>query len=99
MVKQLLDQMTPYRFGGEMIGNVTKYNATWADLPQKFEAGTPNIVGAIGLGYAIDYLHEIGMNRIQTYENELSKYLMQNREIRFCRYLWPKRKPYRGVFI
>ena len=90
--------MTPYRFGGEMIGNVTKYNATWADLPQKFEAGTPNIVGAIGLGYAIDYLHEIGMNRIQTYENELSKYLMQKIEkLDFVAIYGPKEN-HTGVF-
>lgn len=96
--KQLLDQMTPYRFGGEMISNVTKYDATWADLPQKFEAGTPNIVGAIGLGYAIDYLHEIGMNRIQTYENELSKYLMQKIEkLDFVAIYGPK-EDHTGVF-
>ena len=81
-----------------MIGNVTKYNAIWADLPLKFEAGTPNIIGAIGLGYAIDYLHEIGMNRIQTYENELSKYLMQKIEkLDFVAIYGPKEN-HTGVF-
>ena len=54
--KDLLDKMLPYRLGGEMIANVTREGATWAEVPYKFEAGTPNIAGAIGLGAAIDYL-------------------------------------------
>lgn len=96
--KSLLDQMPPYRFGGEMISNVTKDDATWADLPQKFEAGTPNIIGAIGLGYAIDYLCEIDMDNIQAYENELNKYLMQKlKKLDFVTVYGPKEN-HTGVF-
>ncbi len=57
--------MLPYRLGGEMIANVTREGATWAEVPYKFEAGTPNIAGAIGLGAAIDYLQSLDFDLIQ----------------------------------
>jgi len=69
--KALLKEMSPYQYGGEMIDFVEKFDSTWADLPWKFEAGTQNVVGAIGLGQAIDYLTEIGMENIAEYEQEL----------------------------
>jgi cysteine desulfurase/selenocysteine lyase len=72
--KRLLQRMEPIAFGGEMINDVGLYDATWKDLPWKFEAGTPIIAGAIGLGAAIDYLQEIGMQRIADYEHGLSQY-------------------------
>lgn len=74
--EDLLNNMPPYRLGGEMISNVTLEGATWADLPQKFEAGTPNIVGAVGLGYAIDYLNSIGLKQISAHEQALINYLL-----------------------
>ncbi|HEM2777563.1 TPA: cysteine desulfurase [Streptococcus suis] len=73
--KELLNLMSPVEFGGEMIDFVYEQSATWKELPWKFEAGTPNIAGAIGLGAAIDYLIEIGMDAIQAHEAELVNYV------------------------
>lgn len=72
----LLEQMNPVEFGGEMIDFVYDETATWAPLPYKFEAGTPNIAGAIGLKAAIDYLNEIGMTEIQEHEHQIMRYLL-----------------------
>ena len=69
-----LDKMVPYQFGGEMIETVTFEKTTFAKAPRKFEAGTPAIVEAIGLGEAIDYLTRIGMGPIGMYESELLDY-------------------------
>lgn len=74
--KDLLDKMPPYRLGGEMIANVTREGATWAEVPYKFEAGTPNIAGAIGLGAAIDYLQSLDFELIQKHEQELTSYAL-----------------------
>ncbi|NRG53401.1 cysteine desulfurase [Streptococcus suis] len=73
--EELLNRMSPVEFGGEMIDFVYEQSATWKELPWKFEAGTPNIAGAIGLGAAIDYLTEIGMDTIQAHEAELVDYV------------------------
>lgn len=67
----LLEAIPPYQYGGEMIGTVTEQASTWAALPYKFEAGTQNIAGAVGLGAAIDYLTAIGMDRIEAHERVL----------------------------
>lgn len=67
----LLDKMPPYQGGGDMISSVTFSGSTWNEVPHKFEAGTPHIAGAIGLGVAIDYLSGIGMDAIARYEHEL----------------------------
>lgn len=75
--KDLLDKMQPYRLGGEMIANVTREGATWAEVPYKFEAGTPNIAGAIGLGAAIDYLQSLDFELIQKHEQELTSYALE----------------------
>ena len=72
----LLNQMNPIEFGGEMIDFVYEQTATWKDLPWKFEAGTPNIAGSIGLGAAIDYLTEIGLADIHQHEQDLINYVM-----------------------
>ncbi|MCX8056918.1 MAG: cysteine desulfurase [Ignavibacteria bacterium] len=72
--KDLLEKMRPYQGGGDMIKSVTFQKTTYNDLPYKFEAGTPNIEGAIGLRAAIDYLNEIGLENIAQYENELLNY-------------------------
>jgi cysteine desulfurase/selenocysteine lyase len=71
----LLRSMPPFLGGGEMIADVFLDHATYADLPHKFEAGTPAIAEAIGLGVAVDYLTNIGMNKIHAYEEELTAYL------------------------
>ena len=67
----LLEKMEPVAFGGEMIDFVDLYESTWTELPWKFEPGTPNIAGAIGLGAAIDYLEKIGMQTIHEYEQAI----------------------------
>lgn len=72
--KKLLELIPPYMGGGEMISDVTFEKTTYADLPHKFEAGTPNIAGAIAFGYALDYLNNIGLDNIKKYEDYLLKY-------------------------
>ena len=72
--KEWLEKLPPYQGGGEMISEVTFEKTTYAELPNKFEAGTPNIVGAIGFGNALDYLNEIGFEKIESYETELLDY-------------------------
>ena len=72
--KELLDLIPPYMGGGEMISEVTFEKTTYADLPHKFEAGTPNISGAIAFGYALDYLNNIGLDNIKKYEDYLLDY-------------------------
>lgn len=74
--RALLEQMEPVEFGGEMIDFVHEQESTWTELPWKFEAGTPNIAGAIGLGAAIDYLTQAGLETIQAHEQELVAYLL-----------------------
>lgn len=71
--KQVLQDMPPFLFGGSMIGQVKKDHATWADLPVKFEAGTPNAADAVGLGAAIDYLQKTGFDSIHRHEQQLLK--------------------------
>ncbi|MCU7357778.1 cysteine desulfurase [Enterococcus dispar] len=85
--RQWLEQMEPVEFGGEMIDFVNLYDSTWKELPWKFEAGTPNIAGGIGLGAAVDYLTEIGMDEIHAYEQSLVDYVM------------PKLKAIEGVTV
>ncbi|BDU24298.1 cysteine desulfurase [Flavobacterium sp. GSB-24] len=72
--EEWLNKLPPYQGGGEMIKEVTFEKTTYADLPHKFEAGTPNIAGGIVLGTAIDYLNTIGFENIQEYEHELLEY-------------------------
>ena len=72
--KTLLENMEPFLYGGDMISNVSLREAQWNDVPWKFEAGTPNIAGAIGLGKAVDYLNQIGMDVVHKHEQELYNY-------------------------
>ena len=69
-----LKRLPPYQGGGEMIAEVTFEKTTYADLPHKFEAGTPNIAGGIAVGAALDYINNIGMDQIAAYEEELLNY-------------------------
>ncbi|MEI3611610.1 cysteine desulfurase [Pseudogracilibacillus sp. SO30301A] len=75
--EELLEKMEPVEFGGEMIDFVEKYDSTWKELPWKFEGGTPIIAGAIGLGAAIDFLSDIGMENILQHEEKLAKYALE----------------------
>jgi len=72
--EKLLEEMPPWQGGGDMISSVTFEKTTYNDLPYKFEAGTPDIAGVIGLGAAIDYLDEIGMEAVAAYEHDLLQY-------------------------
>lgn len=74
--KQLLEKMEPVEFGGEMIDFVGLQESTWKELPWKFEAGTPIIAGAIGLGAAIDFLEQVGLENIEAHEHKLAQYAM-----------------------
>ncbi|MBP3039384.1 cysteine desulfurase [Bacillaceae bacterium Marseille-Q3522] len=75
--KHLLEKMEPVEFGGEMIDIVELYDSTWKELPWKFEGGTPVIADAIGLGAAIDFLEEIGMEQIAEHEQQLTAYALE----------------------
>ncbi|RQG95110.1 aminotransferase class V-fold PLP-dependent enzyme [Natrarchaeobius chitinivorans] len=72
--RELLEEMDPFLYGGGMIRKVTFEETTWGDLPWKFEPGTPQIAEAVGLVAAIDWLEEIGMERIQAHEEEIARY-------------------------
>jgi cysteine desulfurase/selenocysteine lyase len=75
--RELLEAMSPWQGGGEMIHTVERDMSTWAPLPHKFEAGTPNIAGAIGLGAAVDYLAAVGMDAIVEHERDVLGYALE----------------------
>ncbi|TLS51080.1 cysteine desulfurase [Paenibacillus antri] len=72
--RELLEAMEPVEFGGEMIDYVDLFDATWKEIPWRFEAGTPIIAGAVGLGAAIDFLTEVGMENIEAHDRQLAAY-------------------------
>lgn len=78
--KAILEEMEPFLYGGEMIRKVTFEDATWNDLPWKYEAGTPLIAEGIALAEAADYLEEVGLDRIQRHEQEMADYAMERLE-------------------
>jgi cysteine desulfurase/selenocysteine lyase len=75
--QDLLESMEPLMGGGEMIKEVHLQDARWNDLPWKFEAGTPNIEGAIGLGAAVDYLSKLGMQNVREHEKDITRYALE----------------------
>jgi len=75
--REILEAMAPYQGGGEMISLVERDASTWAELPHKFEAGTPNIAGAVGMGAAVDYLAGVGRDAILAMEQELAAYALE----------------------
>lgn len=75
--EHLLQEMEPVEFGGEMIDHVDLKSATWKELPWKFEGGTPIIAGAIGLGAAIDYLQNAGMDQVEAHDRKLTVYALE----------------------
>ena len=74
---EILEEMDPVFTGGEMVLEVTYEKASWADIPMKFEAGTPNIADSIALGTAVDYLQSIGMENIHDYEKNITSYALK----------------------
>ena len=74
--QSLLEEMSPFLFGGSMIDSVSMEDATWAELPRKFEAGVPNMAQAVGLSKAVEYINEIGISNIHDHEIELTKALL-----------------------
>lgn len=98
--EELLNQFEPVEFGGEMIDFVYESHSTWTELPWKFEAGTPNIAGAIALGATIDYIQELGIDQIHQHEIELIDYLMPKlQEIEGLKIYGPKDNVKRGGLI
>jgi cysteine desulfurase/selenocysteine lyase len=75
--RDLLDAMPPFLGGGDMISRVTLDGSSWNDLPYKFEAGTPSIAEGIGLGIAVDYLTELGMDKVHQYESQMTQYVLE----------------------
>ncbi len=75
--KKLLENMHPFQYGGDMISEVTFEKSTWNELPWKFEAGTPNIAGAVGLAAAVRYLQGIGMESLEKHEHEILEYALE----------------------
>lgn len=75
--ESLLEMMPPFQSGGDMIEYVTEDTASFAPLPEKFEAGTPNVEGAVGLAAAIDYLNNIGLDKIYQHEIDLTAYALE----------------------
>ncbi|TDI24245.1 MAG: cysteine desulfurase [Acidobacteria bacterium] len=89
--RDLLEEMDPFLGGGEMIRNVTLERSTWAGVPHKFEAGTPSVADAVGLGAATDYLTDIGMENIRAHEKYIVSYAMERlAELPFIRLFGPR---------
>jgi cysteine desulfurase/selenocysteine lyase len=74
--RALLEEMPPFNFGGEMIGEVHYDHVSWAEIPHKFEGGTPNIAGTIGFAPALDYLSQLGMENVRNHEHHLTQYAL-----------------------
>ncbi len=96
----LLDALPPFLYGGSMIEMVTMTGATWAPVPQKFEAGVPNMAQAVGLGAALDYLSDIGMHNVAAHEGALTGYLLAKmNEIADLRIVGPTTNVARGAAL
>ena len=91
--KEMLEKMRPFLYGGEMINEVGFEETTFNKLPYKFEAGTPNIIEAIGLGVAVDYLNQIGIKNIYEHDMELTNYALEKlKELDFVEVYGPKER-------
>lgn len=98
--EELLEEMPPFLMGGDMIEYVEEQNTTFAELPHRFEAGTPNVEGAVGLTAAIDYIEEIGLDNINTHGHELTSYALEKlMAIPYVKIYGPKDLDNRGAVI
>jgi cysteine desulfurase/selenocysteine lyase len=98
--RELLEQLPPFLGGGEMISTVSMERSTYADIPHKFEAGTPPIVEAVGLGVAIDYLAAVGMEKVRAHEEAITGYALEGLStIGGLRVLGPGHAEHRGGAI
>ncbi len=98
--REILERMEPFLLGGEMVMEVWNDRATWNDLPMRFEAGTPNIADAIALGAAVDYLQDLGMDKVREHEVQLTKYGLEAlREIEEIDVVGPSDPQLRGGVI
>jgi cysteine desulfurase/selenocysteine lyase len=98
--EEILDRMEPFLTGGDMIASVDFDGATWNELPYKFEAGTPPIAEAVGLGAAVDYLSALGMERVRAHERELTGYLLERlQEVPGLRFVGPPEAENRGGLV
>ncbi len=98
--KNILQKMKPFLYGGDMIEEVTFENSRWNELPWKFEAGTPNIEGAVGLAAAINYLKKIGMENIERHNLELTEYALRElQKINGLKIIGPDSLKERGQII
>lgn len=98
--KEILAEMPPFMTGGDMIKKVTVEGSEWNELPWKFEAGTPSIAEAIGLGYAVDYLNQIGMAEVRQHELELVSYALERlNQVEGIRIYGPQEPEERGGSI
>lgn len=96
----LLEEMPPYQYGGDMIKEVSLESSTYKNSPHKFEAGTPHIAGAIGLGAAVMYLEKLGMNNVREHEVAITKYALDNlRNISSLKIYGPEKPEDRGGVV
>ena len=96
----LLDELPPFLFGGSMIEMVTMTTATWAPVPQKFEAGVPNMAQAVGLGAALEYLDNLGMDNVHSHELALTGYLLERlKAIKELKIVGPSNTDNRGSAV
>jgi len=98
--KEILESMKPFMYGGEMIKYVTLENTTFNDLPLRYEAGTSNVEGAIGLSAAIDYLNKLGMKNVRKHEEDLTRYVLDKlSEINWIDFYGPNDFKNRGGLV
>jgi cysteine desulfurase/selenocysteine lyase len=96
--RELLEQMQPFLTGGDMIASVDFQSASWNELPYKFEAGTPPIAEAVGLGAAVDYLSGLGMENVRAHERALTAYMVERlAEVPGLRVVGPPEAEQRGA--
>jgi cysteine desulfurase/selenocysteine lyase len=96
--KERLERLEPTTFGGGIVRDVTYERATWREIPQRFEAGTPNIAGAIGLGTAVHYLASLGWERITAHQQDLLHYFFEHKPD-FIRCIGPSYQSARSSII
>jgi cysteine desulfurase/selenocysteine lyase len=98
--EELLESMDPLLYGSEMIRKVTVEEATWNDLPHKFEAGTPIVAETVGLGAAIDYMNKLGIDNIHSHKKEIAKYALERMsEVDGMKIIGPKNADERGGLV